>query len=480
MSVFDTVRCFCKLPVSRARQWVFQTHDTPDPAMRQYIIRADGQLWRDAGERRWEAGHGAVVARLAIVAPRWVRVDFSGTMELSAPMGEDLWLTLVAVFDKGWLQAIDLPEENRLTLSSKDWEWLNAKLGSTGERTNQFQAATERWRVLSQGRRDEQRAQSIRIALVADRLIAPCMEAGWGGLDDLRPMLEAAASSVAAGLDQCDSDQDKASLLEKELVAWFGRESVDQLPDAAQLAARVSDVLQGGRPAAGGSNEDGSPRNRHWNYRVFRCEEQANDEPLFELREVHYEGDRVVAWTQKATEPVAESVEALRGVLQRMLEATRMPVMDEMTMGGTSLSSEEGPNKPLTRDVSRDALLTLQERMAREPEVVLALLAEAQALLRDGDVKTASLLLRDMGRDIGQELLDSLRAIKSGPVGRISLPPRYALYRCVDLSLLGDLTGADLEVGGLYLGQVDKEGWIRVVDDSGEHYLYPQACFKMI
>ncbi len=474
MAVFDTVRCFCKLPVSRARQWVFQTHDTPDPAMWQYIIRADGQLWRDAGERRWEAGHdGALVARLAIVAPRWVRVEFSGTMELSAPMGEDLWLTLVAVFDKGWLQAIDLPEENRLTLSPQDWEWLDARLGSTGERTNQFQAASEHWRVLSQGRRDEPRAQSLRIAVMADRLLAPCVEAGWGGLDDLRPMLEAAASSVVAGWDQCDSDHDRASLLEKELVAWFGRESVDQLPDAAQLAARVSDALQGEHPAAAGSSQDGSPQNRHWNYRVFRCQEQANDEPLLELREVHYEGDRVVAWTQKATEPMAESVEALRGILQRMLEATRKQVMDEMTMGGTLLSIKEGPDKLLTRDVSRDALLTLQERMAREPEVVLALLAEAQALLRDGDVKTASLLLRDMGRNIGQELLDSLRAIKSGPVGRISLPPGYALYRCVDLSLLGDLSGEDLEVGGLYLGQVDQEGWIRVVDVSGEHYLYP-------
>jgi hypothetical protein len=93
MAAFDTVRCFHALPIS--------------PAMGQYIIRADGQVSRDAGERRWDATkQGTKTGHLVVTVPRWVRVDFSGSMELSVPIGGGSWLTLVAVFGGGQLQPI--------------------------------------------------------------------------------------------------------------------------------------------------------------------------------------------------------------------------------------------------------------------------------------------------------------------------------------------------------------------------------------
>ncbi len=116
--------------------------------------------------------------------------------------------------------------------------------------------------------------------------------------------------------------------------------------------------------------------------------------------------------------------------------------------------------------------------MERDPEFVMAILSEAQALLLEGDVATASILLRDLGRDLGQELLDSIRAVKRGQVS--GLPQGYSLYRCVDITKLGDLSADDLELGRLYLGGLDEEGWIRITDASGEQYRYPASCFDVI
>lgn len=328
MAVFDTLRCFHALPVSQARQWVFQTHDTPDPAMRHYILRADGELWRDASKRRWKTKEeGALIAHFAVTEPRWVRVDFSGTMTLSAPMGEDLWLTLIAVFERGQLQAIDVPEENRIALSAEDWDRLKASLGSEKERNSKFQSALRHWQTHLQAWREQEQAESMRISAIADSLMAPCVEAGWGTPEDLEPMLQAAASSINAGWAQRQSDEDRDHWLKDELAAWFGHESVDAMPPDADLASRVSEALQT-LPDEGADNPD-TIRSRHWNYRVFRVPAEEGDEPMFELREAHYEGGRMIAWSQKAVAPDAESVEGLRWVLQRMLEATWKPVIDE-------------------------------------------------------------------------------------------------------------------------------------------------------
>lgn len=87
---------------------------------------------------------------------------------------------------------------------------------------------------------------------------------------------------------------------------------------------------------------------------------------------------------------------------------------------------------------------------------------------------------RDRSRDIGAELLESIRQFKSGKVGAILGPPDVLLLRYTDLSALGDLSAGDLQVGRSYIGRLDREGWVRVVDDSGKDGLYPRACFQFI
>lgn len=202
-------------------------------------------------------------------------------------------------------------------------------------------------------------------------------------------------------------------------------------------------------------------------------------------------GDRLLeqarAGTQRASAAMERALELVAASNQRIeaLERSRgQPADDEQERAqaedGTAAVSQQVQAAERGADIGRPLLRILRERMAREPEFVLALLSEVQDLIRDGDVATASLLLRDMGRDIGAELLESIREMRSGPFKQAALPTGFALYRCVDLSVLGDLSSADLELGRLYVGKADKDGWIRVEDASGEHYLYPTNCFELI
>jgi hypothetical protein len=47
---------------------------------------------------------------------------------------------------------------------------------------------------------------------------------------------------------------------------------------------------------------------------------------------------------------------------------------------------------------------------------------------------------------------------------------------------LGDFSSDDLTVGRLYevLEETDSQGMLRIVDDSGEDYLYPACCFDAV
>lgn len=106
---------------------------------------------------------------------------------------------------------------------------------------------------------------------------------------------------------------------------------------------------------------------------------------------------------------------------------------------------------------------------------------EAERLLAETDQRIAAeiaLRNRDGKRDIGAELLEAVRLINSGIFGTVHGPPGTLVLRCIDLSPLGELTGDDLSVGTLYVGRLDREGWVRVTDKSGEDYLYPLACFE--
>lgn len=342
MAVFDTVRCFYALPFNLGLKCVFQTRDIPEPAMRQYILRADGQLWRDAGKRSWKASSSeARIGHFSITEPRWVRDTFSGTMRLSAPLQESHWLNVLAVFENGQLQGIGLPEEERNSLSTEDRSWLAANIGSETERTWTLEAALHRWQAQAMARREEEQALSSRVTAIADSLILPCVEAGWGAGDELLPFLQAAASSIAADWDQHRSDQDQAKWVEAELAAWFGREPVNALLQQADLLGRLSEALRA-EPDSSGDSADTRPETsrRYWNYRVFRVQALGVDEPTYELREAHYEGGRMVAWSQQAATLYAESLEGLSWALQRMLEATSKPVVDLTTNADTPPASK--------------------------------------------------------------------------------------------------------------------------------------------
>ena len=53
---------------------------------------------------------------------------------------------------------------------------------------------------------------------------------------------------------------------------------------------------------------------------------------------------------------------------------------------------------------------------------------------------------------------------------------------CVNKEGLGDLSGEDVTIGHVYeaIGDPDQHGMIRIIDQSGEDYLYPANCFEAV
>lgn len=53
---------------------------------------------------------------------------------------------------------------------------------------------------------------------------------------------------------------------------------------------------------------------------------------------------------------------------------------------------------------------------------------------------------------------------------------------CIDNAELGDFSADDLTIGRLYevIDDVDGHGMLRIIDDSGEDYLYPAVLFESV
>lgn len=53
---------------------------------------------------------------------------------------------------------------------------------------------------------------------------------------------------------------------------------------------------------------------------------------------------------------------------------------------------------------------------------------------------------------------------------------------CVSREGFGDFSADDLTLGRLYevLAPVDEHGMLRIIDDSGEDFLYPQSLFEAV
>jgi hypothetical protein len=53
---------------------------------------------------------------------------------------------------------------------------------------------------------------------------------------------------------------------------------------------------------------------------------------------------------------------------------------------------------------------------------------------------------------------------------------------CMENTYLGDFSADDLTIGRLYevIGEVDTHKLLRIIDDSGEDYLYPANLFEQV
>lgn len=108
---------------------------------------------------------------------------------------------------------------------------------------------------------------------------------------------------------------------------------------------------------------------------------------------------------------------------------------------------------------------------------------EAERLLADSKRRIQaerSLAKRDSERSIGAELLEAVRRVKAGEIGAIRGTPGTLVLRFVRQEPLGQVSASDLTLGRLYVGNEDREGWLRVVDDSGEAFVYPRDCFEVV
>jgi hypothetical protein len=63
----------------------------------------------------------------------------------------------------------------------------------------------------------------------------------------------------------------------------------------------------------------------HWNHRVVDMTEENEGDPLFEVREVHYEGDN--PFTHFEVNPMSDTMEGLSWVIDQMKEALDAPVL---------------------------------------------------------------------------------------------------------------------------------------------------------
>jgi hypothetical protein len=72
---------------------------------------------------------------------------------------------------------------------------------------------------------------------------------------------------------------------------------------------------------------------RYWNYRVMRViSPELPEEPMYQIHEVHYEGDKPRMVMVNPAPVMSEDVAGMRWVLDKMREALDKPVLDYETL----------------------------------------------------------------------------------------------------------------------------------------------------
>jgi hypothetical protein len=81
-----------------------------------------------------------------------------------------------------------------------------------------------------------------------------------------------------------------------------------------------------------------------WNYRLILMDESSQDEPWYEVHEVHYDTEgKPLLWTQNASKVNGESPQAvLHDLLLMAIDANRHPILKESKM---PKNSEDRTNK---------------------------------------------------------------------------------------------------------------------------------------
>jgi hypothetical protein len=107
MGMFDYVKCDYELPWPEAKDFGFewQSKETDDQYLSRYEIRADGTLWHEHYDLRWEEKPDAF---LGIVQhrdnPRWEQVQHTGELEIHHIIGnapDHTWYSVLFWFRDG-------------------------------------------------------------------------------------------------------------------------------------------------------------------------------------------------------------------------------------------------------------------------------------------------------------------------------------------------------------------------------------------
>lgn len=119
MGMFDYLRCEYPLPAPDAQHLEFQTKDTDNQYLDEYVIRADGTLWvqeydtEDCSDPKAE-GLMKLIGCATRVREHWVNVpDVTGEIRFYSGCGPDMWVEFSAYFLKGKLQQLNLINDTR-------------------------------------------------------------------------------------------------------------------------------------------------------------------------------------------------------------------------------------------------------------------------------------------------------------------------------------------------------------------------------
>ncbi len=69
-----------------------------------------------------------------------------------------------------------------------------------------------------------------------------------------------------------------------------------------------------------------------WDHRVIRKSDLT--EVSYEIYEVYYENDGIMAWTKEAVQPFGETLEELQADIRSFLKASGKPVLEEKEVEG--------------------------------------------------------------------------------------------------------------------------------------------------